>query len=29
LIYSTVEGMTEELDTSKMPPWSVAWFLHP
>jgi len=29
LIYSTIEGMTEKLDTGKMPPWSVAWFLHP
>src|SRR2546430_1710050 len=28
LIYSTIEGMTEKLDTGKMPPWSVAWFLH-
>ena len=29
LIYSTVGGMTEKLDIGKMPPWSVAWFLHP
>src|SRR5256886_2080878 len=29
LIYSTIEGMTEKLDTGKMPPWSVVWFLHP
>jgi maltooligosyltrehalose trehalohydrolase len=29
LIYSTVDGMTERLETGKMPPWSVAWFLHP
>jgi malto-oligosyltrehalose trehalohydrolase len=29
LIYSSVEGMTEKPDTGKMPPWSVAWFLHP
>ena len=29
LIYSTVEDIPEKLDRGKMPPWSVAWFLHP
>jgi maltooligosyltrehalose trehalohydrolase len=29
LIYSTREDIAEKLDTGKMPPWSVAWFLHP
>jgi maltooligosyltrehalose trehalohydrolase len=29
LIYPTVEGMAAKLDTGKMPPWSVTWFLHP
>ena len=29
LIYSTAQGLTEKLETGQMPPWSVAWFLHP
>jgi maltooligosyltrehalose trehalohydrolase len=29
LIYSTVENITEKLDSGTMPPWAVAWFLHP
>ena len=28
MIYSTVQDTTEKLASGKMPPWSVAWFLH-